>query len=857
MIGIGNNSKSGLGLPRIVQWGPAVCLMVFAMVISAAEIPPKLQDATAIPDFRIVKSGDERMFKLPQLPPKPGMITVLRCRMSSFGNGGCNNCARLNFNDTPLGMITASGRPRLLFRGLTFHLKEKVFSHIEFKFFKGSNITLPFARDCDDADGRTTDDLGSWFVFDLTDAANPVDVNTVTFRNIRVDLGGNNTLTVKDVSVGYLPVSVLPKTKMKTIQPGKSFKSFTFGGTKVELYRSGGFSVAFPGLPAYAVETGISMKLGAGFTLLASDGKPAVSVSHRQVTANCLEFTARWPSVRLDRTLTVNKDGRVDWYDKWTNTDKKQIRGIPLRYRTGLAGTETRNWLSGSYEALETIIGSNSTIFYEDMNKFGTGCTFAAEDDNSELVLDAVNNSGIVEIYSPVLTLAPGKSFKLHYSITGVPEGGYWKFINDLRRRRRIGRCGVERPFFWGAEIPVIRGLNMEQRIKKNLGGLGPITIAFAPWINLLDREALNVPRKPGMTYYEHQEQFRQDGRKKLVEKIRLYKRLLPNAKVMVINHPAMKRTYMPEFNTNPLRVSAIRNADGSPYHHEGYDSILLRKKAKEGWSIIYYLPLPGTPWYNRFMEDLDFFLNNGADGVYVDEYSFRTPRNYRRYDYSAWDGFSADLDENGKVKALKSDNTLTTMPFRSALEQRVTGVGKLLLGNGGECGRIVPSSSMHGFVEGTSMIYMPKAHLLHVPLVLGNYGTENTLPGVLKAVREALSQGCVYSPHNRTNWVLSGPDNFVCKLYPVTVTEIGPGFVAARERLIVMKTGTYSWTGVTDGEVELFVYDAKGNRIRKGARAVVAAGKIKLEVPEQGLVIAEKSSRLWQGDLSASDKVQ
>jgi hypothetical protein len=146
---------------------------------------------------------------------------------------------------------------------------------------------------------------------------------------------------------------------------------------------------------------------------------------------------------------------------------------------------------------------------------------------------------------------------------------------------------------------------------------------------------------------------------------------------------------------------------------------------------------------------------------------------------------------------------------------------------------------------------------LLHVPLVLGNYGTENTLPGVLKAVREALSQGCVYSPHNRTNWVLEGPDNFVCKLYPVTVTEIGPGFVAARERFIVMKSGTYSWTGAADGEAELFVYNAEGKRIRNGSRAKIADGKITLEVPDHGLVIAEKSNCLWQGNLQASNNVQ
>ena len=119
--------------------GAVLTVLLVCMTVSAAEIPPKLQDAAAVPDFTIPKSGDERMFKLPQLPPKAGMVTVLRCRMSSFGGSGCNNCARVTFNDTPLGMITAAGRPRLLFRDLTYHLKEKVFSHIEFKIFKGGH----------------------------------------------------------------------------------------------------------------------------------------------------------------------------------------------------------------------------------------------------------------------------------------------------------------------------------------------------------------------------------------------------------------------------------------------------------------------------------------------------------------------------------------------------------------------------------------------------------------------------------------------------------------------------------------------------------------------------------------------
>ncbi|MBO4512046.1 MAG: hypothetical protein J5746_04725 [Victivallales bacterium] len=821
--------------------------LFLGMAMVAAEMPPKLIDATAIPDFQIEKTGSERTFSLPQLPPRPDMIVVLRCRMSSFGGSGCNYCARVTVNDTPLGMVTAVGLPRLLFRDFIFHLKEEQYKHIEFKIFKGSNITLPFAKDSDDADRRTTDDLGSWFVFNISDAANPVDVNTVTFRNIRANLGGNITLSVQDVSVGYLPVSVLPKTKAETLNPGRSSQVLTANGTRIDLYRNGGFTVAFPGLPAFVAETGISMKLNTGIALRASDCEPTIKVVSQAISTNTLELTANWPSVRLERILTVAEDGRVDWYDKWTNTDKKHIQGIPLRHRTGLAGTETRNWLSGSYETMEGSFANNGTVFYENISKLGTGCVFVTEDDASERVLDMVNNAGIVEIYSPVLALPPGKSFSMHYSVNSVSSGGYWKFINSLRKRRGVGKYGVERPIFWGAEIPAIPGLNLEQRIQKNLGGLGPITIAFTPWLNSMEREVILDEKQKERPTFEHLAKARIEGLKKFGEKVKLYKRLLPNAKIMALQHPAMRVTYLPEFDKNPLRVSAIRNADSSPYHHHGYDTILLRKKCKEGWAIVYYLPIPGTPAYQQFMESVDFAISCGVDALYVDEYSFLTPRNYRRYDYSAWDGFSADLDDNGNVLALKSDNALAALPFKSALEQHLEAHGKLLLTNGGECGRLACYSKTQGFTEGTAVIYMPKVHLFHVPMVLGNFGTENTRPGVMKAVREVLQHGCVYSPHNRTNHVLEGADNFVCKLYPVTVTEIGSGFVAARERFIARESGVYTWAGVSDGDVEIFAYNEDGIRVQKGFKAKIVNGSIKLEVPPKGLVIAEKSCQMFQ----------
>ena len=87
--------------------------------------------------------------------------------------------------------------------------------------------------------------------------------------------------------------------------------------------------------------------------------------------------------------------------------------------------------------------------------------------------------------------------------------------------------------------------------------------------------------------------------------------------------------------------------------------------------------------------------------------------------------------------------------------------------------------------------------------------------------------------------------DNFVCKLYPITVTEIGPGFVAGKERFITRKSGTFTWKSVANAKAELFVYNSKGIRINIGKRTNVVNGKIKLDVPANGLVIAEVSAKL------------
>ena len=221
-------------------------------------------------------------------------------------------------------------------------------------------------------------------------------------------------------------------------------------------------------------------------------------------------------------------------------------------------------------------------------------------------------------------------------------------------------------------------------------------------------------------------------------------------------------------------------------------------------------LPLPGDA-RGGIRESLD---SSGSDGIYCDEFSwaFRS-RGYSRYDYSRWDGYSADLDEEGHVVRLKSDNAFTTESAQLQIIHEVIRRGKFFLGNGGAALRSVSSLPVGRFVEGGNGVpSMAGAHLASVPLVLGNFGDEKTRQGIFEAVKTCLSMGCVYSPH-AGNLLLEGSDNFVCKLYPITIRKLGPGWIEAQQRLISCVSQDFQWPGHA-ATLRIYRYEATGNRL-------------------------------------------
>ncbi len=803
----------------------------------------RLTDEIRIQDIKVEKRGESFTVQLPGLPVKPGFIPVLKCRMYSYSEsgGGCNYAARISVNGNDLGRRTAAGRKRLLFRDDRFELTDPRYKgRFMPVFLTSTEFNLQFSPGADQADAQTTDGKGGQFILDLSDVIRELDVNTITFTNIRGYLGTPITLFIEDASIGYLDRSLLEEKETPLLQCRRSSQVCQSGNLLLSVYKNGGFSFEGGNGETLIVESALGMNPQTVSTMTAGDTGEEAAVITESDDGFCIE--KNFGHIRLKRTLTL-RDGMLYWEEIWSN-NSNGIAAVPFRHRIGLNNAKAKVWLRGTPDVFELLtLDGNSTIFMESMSDGTRGFGIVLEDDISRLICGGNSAYGMAEFYTGCFALAPGSSRKLFYTVTPVSKKGYWEFINGVRRRWGIGRYGMDRPIFWAPLLPASAGKNWAERVRNIFGDFGPVTLAVDPWIHGLGKmEAIARCSSPHGNTEQVLAGCHAAALPGVLAKLQEIKGAIPGIKVYSLHHASMFCVYLPEFPGYRLFDSVIHGKDLQPYHHAGYDAAILKGAEKRGWAIAYCMPLPGNYSWQRNFELLDAVFSAGVDGVYYDEFgSCATKRDYSRYEYTQWDGFSADIDENGKVVALKADYSYLTLPFQNALLHRLSATGRGLLGNGAAVTGDMNQSPAMRFTEGASSnANMPGGHLSHVPLVLGNYGDVNSRAGIMAAVRTALKFGCIYSPFTPTALHLSGADNFVCKFYPLTITELGQGVICARERIIVDHSGTFTWCGVDSGTAELFVYDASGNRLPDTGTVSVVDGKITLTCPENGLVIAE-----------------
>jgi len=825
--------------------------------MSSASLP--LEDVIKI-DAQTVPFGESVRLALPALPRKEGKIIVLRFRAVALSPGpaGCNFNASFRINDVPVTRRTDRGTERLIGRPTTFQFSGR--NGRIFQVFSGGSLMLMYAPDPKTGDAMTKDGLGATFALDVSDLVRGVDGNTLFIRNTRPrrPRKGSADVLVQDIEIGWLDRGLLPKPKSEVPKRGTISQAVTRGGLTLLQAKGGGFAARMEGGLDLMVETALGMDSTVPSFLVADDATPVpggVKATVEKFGPAGYRVTAVREGVKLDRTVEI-RDGLVRWVEEWTNTGDK-ITGVPFRHRLFLRGEMARFILGGDPDAdAFACCSANPTVFVGAESPPGRGFGVTAESDWLRLLMWLWAHGGVAEVYSETLALAPGSSVDFELTITPVGDGGYWTFINALRRRWGVNGVCIDRPVFWS--YAHARGKTPEESIRKSLAHLGPVCVAIGPWQRLgwdavtvrtgkYPRLPAGAPRAPGKCPDLDVDEFltfrhRKEGWDKFAREVEAIHRACPQAKVIQMTHPAMEVVYKPLAHRWPFDAQVIRTARGGRFEVAYYSFAHLRDYVNRDWGVLYFVPRPGSTYLAQLLSDVRRSMDRcKSDGIYCDEFSWagRT-RHYSRYDYGRWDGYSADLDAEGNVVRLKSDNAFATESCQLRMVHEVLRRGKFFLGNGAAALRSVNALPVARFIEGGNGYgTMAGGHLSTVPLILGNMGDRTSRKGVFDSVKLCLSLGCIYSPA-AVNLLLDGPDNFVCKLYPITIREIGPGCVKGEERLITTVTGRYDWPG-RRARVRLYRYGAEGDLLDRDTVVEVDADReLELKVPEKGLVIAE-----------------
>ncbi len=833
-----------------------ICLLG-TVLSSAAEnklLDLPLQDCIKLPDVCIEKIQDTRTFQLPAMPAKRGLIPVLRLRMYAYmpSAGGCNYHAQIEVNGRFLTRYKDDAGERFIGRSANFGLLNFGETIMEFATFAGNNIMTILAPSADLAEKETADGLGATFLFDISDLVRGVDGNSITFRNIRPIPAERSDLVIQDICIGYLDRKNLPTEASLIPERSEIRDAVKVGDLELKQAVNGGFSLQDhrSGLKL-SMDTHWGMTPQAPVIFRAEDNPSADSsmkIRHSRL-ANGFSMVADWPDgLQLTRTLQL-RNGRLIWEEVWKNNGNR-AQGVIFRHRSWMHDKDVKFFVGGDCDTGgKDSAAHNPSLFLEDKagnNGFG----IVAESDWTRLLVSLRAAAGVTEIYSNHLGLEPGKSIKLEFSIDSEKDGrGYWGFINRLRKRW-LGDDTLTAPwaFFCGSYYADAPGKDNLEKIRNSYAHLGPISVAYPDWSRLIgDVETIHqgkVPQKASgdldideFIKYEH----RKAAREKYAQALREFAIAAPEAKLIMITHPSMEIAYTPEAAKWPYSADEIKTRDGGCFNDIYYSQAYLYDQVKRGWAIYYYVPTAGGPYLDMLKADVRRYMEDmSAPGMYFDEFSFNhVSRGYSRYNYGKSDGYSADLDSNGNVLRFKSDNAMDSKTAREEIVRIVKDKQGIFYANTGPVLTSLQRLPVLYFTEGGNGLgCLGEAHLTHVPMAFGNFGDLTTVKGIFEGVKAALAVGTLYSPSTGSR-LFKDENNFVCKLYPITIQDIDSGVICGKERLITSRNGKFKWA-VADAPVKLYCYDKDGNLLLPLKDHSVQNGEITIAVPEQGLVIAE-----------------
>ena len=520
-------------------------------------------------------------------------------------------------------------------------------------------------------------------------------------------------------------------------------------------------------------------------------------VQKKSAADGAVELAAAGSFYRVARNIAAHEN-YLEISDTVTNTtDEKQpvfIRHI-IRMKN-----RAHIYLSGLKvepgQNAQSNLPENPTAFAEAADGSGIGVT--PYDDILRLHGSVFQNGRDMELRDQQLVLAPRKSVKLVWQIFPVNQGGYMRFVNNVRHA-------------WKLQSPEVNGCIWNHILK-------PVAANWKPKFGVDTVSIFNTFKGRSLwgTAVEGNLEYEQE-KLQIIDSIR---KLHPQLKIMA--------SYMAIYFSN------ICAADQERFK----DLVIINKNGTyptEG-GCRFYIPSRNNEFGKMVEKNIDRMIDVWkVDGIYFDYMEGADAY----YTYNQYDGVSGDIREaDGSLQAVKGSYQLLSQDFLIYLVKKIHSKGLFVRANRNnftastmnQINDIVPIR----FTECGYPDQLTRGQLAPCPM-----GLQRTLSNKLELqTLRALYEGLTTSPYH-TAYKHRQDDNPVSAMWPIAYREMRRGVVIGENKIVTAVSGHFGFGDASKLAVRF--YNQDGLRTRREFPQVVKDGKnyvsVKLKTGEIAVI--------------------
>ena len=823
-------------LPAAVLWAadPSVKLGVES-VWQARELPLS------------IAMGQGLSLHVPAMPAREGFLRVLRIQArlnTPTANAGWNTFLALNINgqkvSTSIGDLRSSP-PRTLNRDVQWKVPGMEREEL---IMRDSRLNVVFAPDFKQFDQRLAHEgeEAFWSVMDVSDLLSADGENTIHLANMArpVWFGGNDIpIVLGDVTLGYLPVSYRAASAQASTRPLPAGETIQGEGFSLRITPTGALAAEI-GSEYYVLETSVTWPDGDRNWMACPDrdlgDKPQEwRILKAELTAEGGLVVAEGSHYRLTRTLKL--DGpRVRVSERIQNLRPVDL-GLELHYHIATGGPLPVLYIGGdgdSGNSYADSISANPSVF---SGQEQSGLGWLAEDDLLRAQARVRHAGGETSVVSINFGLPPEVGYTMEWTLYPRSSNDYWDFINQVRRDWDVN-FPVTGPFAFFGHVSSVANESVES-IRRRTKDRHVQLACMHPWTN-----------------YKYP-YSREDHKRWWHEASAKIHEVDPSIRTLVMMEPPLEsRVHADTWEQDTYRDSIVINPDGKPAFDMHYGpNYVGEEDFAAGYRLVWrypmvspsdvgedqvtpsplamqnpptedilagglgFLPAPivTNSWMTYLDYDVDFAMEEcGADGMYIDCFSYGGGRSWARYTYDRWDGHTVDLDpKTHRITRKYADLSLLSAAGQERIIRRIQAAGGVVVANSEPCTKNMRQVRLNRFVETGGGARADAGTHLYTPIALGvpmgqMPEDQRNAGGFIADVVENLNHGCLY-------YYYSIPLGFdygcINRMFPFTPRELHSGWLVGEERIITSKPGEYGWGDMSRATV--WHYDVEGKETR------------------------------------------